>query len=162
MIRVSTQGRYALRAVVDVYLNSKDGPALRQDIADRQDISADYVAQLFRKLTHAGILRSVRGPGGGYMISGDPASITAGDILRAAEGPFAVVHCVESVESPSCDRATNCVTHQVWRGLSDVMEQYLDSLTLDRLRDEALSLQTRGYEGALGGSLAACEAVERE
>jgi Rrf2 family protein len=162
MIRVSTRGRYALRAVVDVYLNSENGPALRQGIADRQAISADYVAQLFRKLAKAGILRSVRGPGGGYLIGRDPTTITAGDVLRAVEGPIAVVHCVEPGESPSCERADTCITHLVWRRLSDVMAQFLDSLTLESLRDEALMLQAAGCESRDAVSLAACDAVRRE
>ena len=151
MIRVSTQGRYALRAVVDVLVNSEDGPTLRRDIADRQGLSAAYVAQLFRQLTRAGILTSVRGRGGGYTIGGDPSSITAGDVLRAVEGPIAVVHCVEPGESPSCDRAENCVTHRVWRGLSNAMTQYLDSLTLESLRDQAVELAEADPEPANAG-----------
>lgn len=162
MIRVSTRGRYALRAVVDVCLNSENGPTLRQDIADRQGISADYVAQLFGKLARAGILRSVRGPGGGYLIARDAASITAGDVLRAVEGPIAVVHCVEPGGSSSCERAGSCVTHLVWRRLSDVMAQFLDSLTLESLCDEALMLQAAGGESRDAGSLAECDAVRGE
>jgi len=158
MIRVSTRGRYALRAVVDVYMNAENGPVLRQDIADRQGISADYVAQLFGKLTRAGILRSVRGPGGGYLIGRDAASITAGDVLRAVEGPIAVVHCVEPGESSSCERADSCITHLVWRRLSDVIAQFLDSLTLESLRNEALVLQATGCEPRDTALLAACDA----
>jgi Rrf2 family protein len=141
VIRVSTRGRYALRAVVDVCMNSDRGPTSRQDIAERQGISSAYVAQLFRKLTRAGILRSVRGPGGGYTIARDPASITAGDILRAVEGPIAVVHCVEGDGASSCERAGACATHRVWGRLSDVMAEYLDSITLQSLCEESVSLE---------------------
>jgi Rrf2 family protein len=122
-------------------MNSADGPTSRQDVAKRQGISAAYVAQLFRKLAHAGILRSVRGPGGGYTIGRDPRTITAGDVLRAVEGPIAVVHCVEVDDGSSCERAEACVTHRVWKHLSNVMAEYLDSITLESLRGEASILE---------------------
>ena len=83
MIRVSTRGRYALRAMVDLALHSGEAPVLRQDIAERQDISADYVAQLFRQLRSEGLVEGVKGPGGGYRLAQDTANISVGDVVRA-------------------------------------------------------------------------------
>ena len=141
MIRVSTRGRYALRATVDLALNEGERPVARSEIARRQGISADYVAQLFSKLREANIVDGIRGPGGGYILARDPATISAGDVLRAVEGPVSVVHCVDPVDEPSCERAGNCVTQLVWRGLSETMREYLDSVNLADLRERALQLR---------------------
>jgi Rrf2 family protein len=137
--------------MVDVALNSDAGAISRQEIADRQAISADYVAQLFRRLRRAGIVHGVRGPGGGYVMGRDAAAVTAGDVLRAVEGPVAVVHCVEPADVPSCDRAGSCVTHLVWRRLTAVMTDYLDSVTLQDLCEEAAQLQAKTSGGEPGG-----------
>ena len=83
MIRVSTRGRYALRAMVDLALHADGEPILRQDLAERQGISADYVAQLFRPLHKAGLVEGVKGPGGGYRLARTAAEITASDVIKA-------------------------------------------------------------------------------
>ncbi len=140
MIRISTRGRYALRAMVDLALHADGEPALRQEIAERQDISADYVAQLFRPLHKAGLVEGVKGPGGGYLLARDAADITAGDVVRAVEGPVAVVHCALEDDDPACNRSDRCVTHLLWKRLSAVMTEFLDSVTLQDLRDEARQL----------------------
>lgn len=140
MIRVSTRGRYALRAMVDLAINADGEPVLRQQIAERQGISADYVAQLFRPLHKAGLVESVKGPGGGYHLARDAAEITAGDVVRAVEGPVAVVHCTLPGDD-SCERASQCVTHLLWKRLSTVMTEFLDSVTLQDLGNEAKQLQ---------------------
>lgn len=139
MIRISTRGRYALRAMVDLALHADGEPVLRQEIAERQSISADYVAQLFRPLQKAGLVEGVKGPGGGYRLARDTAKITTGDVVRAVEGPVAVVHCALP-EDDSCERASQCVTHLLWKRLSAVMTEFLDSVTLQALCDEARQL----------------------
>jgi len=140
MIRISTRGRYALRAMVDLALHADGEPVLRQDIADRQNISADYVAQLFRPLHKAGLVEGVKGPGGGYRLARGVAEITANDVIRAVEGPVAVVHCTLP-DDDSCDRAAGCTTHLLWSRLSAVMTEFLDSVTLQDLCDEARQLE---------------------
>jgi len=141
MIRVPTRGRYALRAMIDVGLHQDSGPVLRQDIARRQDISANYVAQIFRRLASAHLLIGVKGPGGGYKLAKPCDEIRASDILEAVEGPIALVHCVmsEDVETP-CTRTLHCATHRLWSRLSRVMLEYLESVTLQDLLDESLQL----------------------
>jgi Rrf2 family protein len=128
--------------MLDVALHSGNGPVSRQDIAERQEISADYVAQLFRHLQAEGLVEGVKGPGGGYRLARDAAFIRAGDVVQAVEGPVAVVHCVLPCpdEGPSCTRAEQCVTHLLWRQVSDAVTEVLDSVTLEDLRDQAEQL----------------------
>jgi Rrf2 family protein len=140
MIRVSTRGRYALRALVDVGLHGADGPVKRQGIADRQGISAEYVAQLFRDLTAAGLLTGVKGPGGGYRLARAPEAIRAGDVLRAVEGPLALVTCVDACDGTPCERIDACVTHRLWQKLSTTLEDELDAVTLADLIADARDL----------------------
>ena len=101
--------------MVDLAQHGTGGPVLRQHIADRQAISADYVAQLFRHLQAAGLVESVRGPGGGYRLARDPARISAREVVEAVEGPTALVRCVLEApgEEPLCDRIDRCATHRL-------------------------------------------------
>ncbi|MCS7259420.1 MAG: Rrf2 family transcriptional regulator [Anaerolineae bacterium] len=134
-MRISTRGRYALRALLDVALHESEGPVSRQDIAARQEISAEYLAQLFRSLATAGLVRGVKGPGGGYVLGRDPATIRVGDVLRAVEGPIAAVHCAipQTGNRRRCRRIDSCVTHLVWEQMSTTINNMLDSVTLKDL-----------------------------
>ena len=141
-MRISTRGRYALRAMIDLAQHGGNGPVARQDIAERQDISADYVAQLFRPLQAAGLVEGVKGPGGGYRLTCDAARISAGDVVQAVEGPVAVVQCILPCpdEGPFCSRVDRCVTHLLWRQVSEAVTGVLDSVTLKDLADQAQQL----------------------
>ncbi|NLF12244.1 MAG: Rrf2 family transcriptional regulator [Anaerolineaceae bacterium] len=139
MIRISTRGRYALRALLDVARHDGDGPVSRQAIAGRQEISAAYVAQLFRHLQSAGLVEGVKGPGGGYRLGREAASITVADVVRAVEGPVALVACVlaECEETHPCRRADGCVTHLLWRQVSEAVTDMLNAVTLQDLVEQA-------------------------
>jgi Rrf2 family protein len=126
--------------MVDLALNSDGGLVLRRDIAARQEISADYVAQLFRRLRAAGLVEGVKGPGGGYRLTRDAAAITAGDVVQAVEGPVAVVQCTDPNVEPSCARAEQCVTRLLWMKLSAAVTEVLDTVTLGDLCEEARQL----------------------
>ena len=126
--------------MVDLALHADDGMVLRQDIAERQELSADYIAKLFRTLRAAGLVVGMRGPGGGYRTARDAATISAGDVIRAAEGPIAMVHCVLPNDEPACNRVDRCVTHLVWTELSETVAGFLDSVTLQQLCEEARRL----------------------
>jgi Rrf2 family protein len=132
--------------MVDVALHSGNGPVSRQDIAERQEISADYVAQLFRRLQAKGLVEGVKGPGGGYRLAREPTLIRAGDVIQAVEGPVAVVHCTLPCpdEGPSCIRIEQCVTHLLWKRVSDTVTEVLDSVTLQELRTQAERLSEKG------------------
>ena len=86
LMRLSTKGRYAVRAMTDLAVHGDDGPVARADIACRQDLSADYIAQLFAKLQDAGLVKGVKGPGGGYILNKQPSDIRIGDIMRMSSG----------------------------------------------------------------------------
>ena len=140
MIRISTRGRYALRAMVDLAQRADEGTVSRQELAERQELSADYMAQLFRRLGAAGLVDGVKGPGGGYRLARGAETISAGDVVRAVEGPIAVSHCVEPGDEPACNRVDRCVVRPLWKRLSEVMTEFLDSVTLQDLCDQARQL----------------------
>ena len=146
MIRISTRGRYALRAMVDLAQHGGSGPVSRREMAERQEISAEYVAQLFRHLQSAGLVEGVKGPGGGYRLARDAARITAREVVEAVEGPVAIVHCTLPCpdEGPACRRVDGCVTHHLWKRVSEAVTEVLDSVTLRDLADEAVQLSGNG------------------
>jgi Rrf2 family iron-sulfur cluster assembly transcriptional regulator len=136
-MRITTAGRYAVRAMLDLAQHQSSEPILRQDIAERQQISAEYIAQLFRLLAKDGLVRSVFGPGGGYLLGRDAALIRIGDIIRSVEGPIAAVYCAVDGGKEPCCREDTCVTRLLWVGLSKAISQYLDSVTLQDLCERA-------------------------
>ncbi len=136
-MQISTKGRYALRAMIDLGLHMERGPVLRKDIAERQEISPHYIAQLFVELRKKGFIESVKGPGGGYALAQDADKIRAGDIIRAVEGPIVLVQCVGPNSEGACHRMDGCVTYLLWKRLSETIEEVLDSITLQDLCDQA-------------------------
>ena len=136
-MQISTKGRYALRAMIDLSLHTDQGPVLRKDIAERQGISFHYIGQLFAQLRRAGFIKSVKGPGGGYVLARDAARIRAGDIIRIVEGPIALAACVGPDPANACQRMDGCTTHLLWKKLSGTIEEVLDSVTLKDLCDQA-------------------------
>lgn len=146
-MRVTTAGRYALRAMLDLALHGMNGPVLRQDITSRQEISGEYLAQLFRPLVKAGLARSVMGPGGGYQLALPVEEIKVGDIVRAVEGPFAAVACVlqEHPGGDTCPQVEGCAARILWKRLTHVIEDYLDSLTLWDVCNLARQVQEQPY-----------------
>ena len=132
-MRLSTVGRYALRAMVDLACYGGSEPVPRYEIAARQEVSEQYLAQLFLKLKYAGLVESVRGPGGGYLLALAPTQITAGDVLRAVEETLAPVYCVGDEEDTVCERVDGCPTHWLWQRLGEAIRQTLDSVTLSEL-----------------------------
>ena len=126
---ISSKGRYALRLMIYIAaLGDAEGKIALREVADREHISQKYLEQLVRPLMKAGLLKSVRGKGGGYMMAKDPTEVRAGDILRAVEGSTAPVAC-DGIDN-SCTRSDLCSTVKFWRGLDDVIEKYVDGVTL--------------------------------
>jgi len=136
-VKLSTRGRYGLRAVLDIAINQGDGPITLHSISERQGISVGYLEQLMVPLKKEGLIRSVRGAQGGYLLAREPEKITVGDIIRALEGPIAPVACVSEDFPEECDRAEGCVTRLVWAKVRDSIAEVLDSLTLADLIEEA-------------------------
>ncbi|MBR1762603.1 MAG: Rrf2 family transcriptional regulator [Eubacterium sp.] len=133
-MKISTKGRYALRLLLDLAENQGDGFVALKDIAARQDISKKYLEQIVAILNNPEILRTNRGFQGGYRLAKEPKDYTVGDILRITEGGLAPVSCLDS--SPNlCPRAESCKTLPVWEGLNKVINEYLDSITLQDIID---------------------------
>jgi Rrf2 family protein len=140
-MQLSTVGRYALRAMVDLAIHRDQQPVQRADIAARQEISAPYLAHLLLKLKRADLVKTIRGPGGGYLLARDPEQITAGDVLRAVEETLSPVFCVADAlegQQKVCHRADGCPTHWLWGQLGDAIHQVLDSTTLTELSEHAV------------------------
>ena len=128
-MKISTRGRYALRLMLDVALNGQEAPVRIKDIAQRQEISEKYLEQIVSVLNKAGLVRSIRGPQGGYVLTRRPEEYTVGMILRLTEGSLAPVECVENTATP-CDREEDCVTKMIWKKLNDAISGVVDNITL--------------------------------
>lgn len=130
-MRMSTKGRYGLRLMVSLATHYGDGPVGVDTVVDEQGISANYIHVLMGGLKTAGLVRSIRGPNGGYELARSPAEITAFDIVTVLEGDIMPVECV--TEPSSCPRAATCPTREVWRQVSDSMDGVLKGLTVEAL-----------------------------
>ena len=128
-MRISTKGRYALRLMIDLAEHNDGNLIALRDVAERQDISVKYLEQIVGMLSKSGLLRSGRGPQGGYCLSRPPEEYTVGEILRLTEGNLAPVVCLEDREN-RCERCDECATLDFWTGLYAVINQYIDRFTL--------------------------------
>lgn len=133
-MRVSTRGRYALRLMLDLALHNSGEYIALKDISARQEISVKYLEQIVSVLSKAGMLKSVRGPSGGYRLAQAPDSYTVGDILRMTEGSLAPVACLDSAQN-DCPRAETCATLGFWQELYDAVCGVVDKTTLADLAD---------------------------
>ncbi|MFA6728801.1 MAG: Rrf2 family transcriptional regulator [Prevotella sp.] len=126
---ISTKGRYAMRLMLDIALYEKNGAINIKDISDRQDISPKYLEAIISNLNHAGLVRSVRGPRGGYILTKRPEEYTVGVIIRAVEGDLSIVPCVKE-GSHYCSRFENCTTVKLWAKIDDALLSVIDNITL--------------------------------
>ncbi len=131
----STKGRYALRLMVDLTLHNSGEYIALKDVSQRQNISVKYLEQIVPLLSKSGMLKSVRGPQGGYKLSKSPREYTAGDILRITEGSLSPVPCLEN-GSDGCERRNECTTLDFWKGLYKAVTDYVDSVTLEDLAEK--------------------------
>lgn len=134
-MRLTTKGRYAVTAMVDLALHSQDGPVALADIAERQMISLSYLEQLFGRLRRAGIVESVRGPGGGYLLARPLSDITVSEIILAVDEPISATQCGGN-EGKMCKGNEHCLTHDLWMRLSDYIYEFLEQVSLEQLVEE--------------------------
>jgi Rrf2 family cysteine metabolism transcriptional repressor len=153
-MKLSTKGKYGVRAVFEIARHYGNVPISIKEIAERQGISFSYLEQILHKLGKAGLIDSVRGPAGGYLLARQPSELTIGDIVRVLEGPIALSHCLEPGESADCYQADDCVARMVWAKVGAKIEEALDSISfndlLQRNQKEALLLKPR-RKAALAG-----------
>ena len=133
-MKISTKGRYALRLMIDLAMNSVGEPVSLKDVAKRLGISEKYLEQIISVLNRAGYVKSIRGAQGGYLLRRAPEEYTVGMILRLTEGSLAPVTCVEDGDFP-CERQENCVTVILWKKINDAINSVVDSITLQDLVD---------------------------
>lgn len=132
---ISTRGRYALRVMIDLAENQTAGYIPMKDVARRQGLSLKYLERILPVLAKNGMIEGVQGKGGGYRLTRTPEGYRVGDILRLTEGDLAPVSCLECGAEP-CQRAGDCRTMPLWMGLQEVINEYLDSVTIADLMVE--------------------------
>lgn len=132
-MRLTTKGRFAVTAMVDLATRGGTAPVTLAGISERQDISLSYLEQLFGKLRRHNIVESVRGPGGGYYLARPGSQITIADIISAVDEPMDATNCEGKGD---CKDGKPCSTHALWYGLNEVLQAYLSSVTLQQLVDK--------------------------
>ena len=128
-MKLSTRGRYGLRAMFELAREFGKEPVLMSTVAQRQDLSRKHLHNLLTILKSAGLVRSVLGPGGGFALTRPPTQIRLGEILQALEGPLSLVNCV--ADRRACPKANTCAAREIWRELSAVVEDTLNDITLE-------------------------------
>ncbi len=142
-MKLSTKGRYGLRAMVDLTLYGEKEPVSISSIAARQHISESYLEQLIPKLKRAGLVKSVRGACGGYVAGRPPKEISVGDILRALEGDLNPVECPGLTGEGICESADLCVTKYVWKRIGESINRTVDEILLSDLVEESRAVQRK-------------------
>jgi len=144
-MKISTKGRYGLRAMLDIAMHAHNGlPVFLSDIAKRQDISPKYLEQIFATLHGAGLINTVRGRKGGYLLSRSPDKIRLKEIITVLEGPCALVDCVAN--QATCARAEKCAARDIWSLLSNKVDELLSGFTLAdlvRMQNQKTEDETR-------------------
>jgi len=149
-MRVTTKGRYALRAITNLAMASSGQPVPIKKIAKDEDISPEFLEQIFFKLKKSGIISSVRGPGGGFVLSRNPDEISAKAVFDAVGEGIELTPCTSYLDDGSgdCIRREDCIVHDVWQEASAHIQHYFENLTLQKIMDRG---QGKLYETMVGG-----------
>ena len=146
-MKLSTKGRYGLRAMIDLARYADKEPVSIGSIALRQDISERYLEQLVALLKKAGLVKSIRGASGGYVLAKPREEISVGDVLRALEGSLEPVKCAAFYSEEGCGSSGSCVTKYVWQKINDSINQTVNEIMLDELLQKSLEVNPSGEEG---------------
>ena len=130
-MKLTTKGRYAVMAMTDLAKHSEGRPVSLADIASRQEISLSYLEQLFARLRRGGLVRSVRGPGGGYLLARTMNDTRISDVIVAVDEPMAATRCKSNSATGCLSDGTRCLTHDLWDELGHQIHRYLDSVSLE-------------------------------
>jgi Rrf2 family protein len=141
-MRACVKTRYAMEAMVDMAMHAGGSPVALKDIARRQEISPNYLEQIFMQLRAAGFVRSLRGAGGGFVLGRRPSDISMAEIAAVFEGPIDLIECAS--DTGRCSRSASCAVRRVWVEAGECMKKALDSVTLQEVAD----LQVSGETGA--------------
>ena len=132
-MKLSTKGRYGVKAMVELAINYGNVPLSIKTISGRQNISEYYLEQLFSPLRKADLIKSIRGAQGGYVLSREPKDITVADIMYVLEGPIEVADCIDGV---ACDNVDCCATRLLWEKIKNSIDDVLTSVTLQDIVDD--------------------------
>jgi len=149
-MKLTTKGRYAVTAMLDLALHSEDGPVTLADIADRQGISLSYLEQLFSRLRKNELVTSVRGPGGGYSLAADSKDIDIAEVITAVDEKVDATQCGGEA---NCRNGQRCLTHDLWESLSNRIYDYLREISLQDLIDRKgveERAESKGLQGQNG------------
>lgn len=130
---LTAKGRYAVMAMVDLALHSQDKPVTLADIASRQEITQAYLEQIFSRLRQCGLVKSVRGPGGGYLLSRPRTEINVADIVISQDEKIKMTRCTTHKEGGCMTGRAKCLTHDLWDGLGHSIHDYLSNVTLENI-----------------------------
>lgn len=139
-MKLSTKGRYGVKAMFELALHHGGEPVSIKTIADKQNISDYYLEQLFGNLRKAGLIKSIRGAQGGYVLAKLPSQITVADILNVLEGPIEISECITDDEM-GCSRMNYCATRLLWIKISDSVNQVINSITLQDMINDYNEIQ---------------------
>jgi Rrf2 family iron-sulfur cluster assembly transcriptional regulator len=160
-MRLTTKGRYAVTAMLDLAINYKDGPITLSDISKRQGISLSYLEQLFSKLRKNGLVDSARGPGGGYRLSREAHEIAVADVITAVDEKIDVTRCDGK---GNCQDGQPCLTHELWQDLSGRIYDFLNGISLGQLVDnrnvQNVALRQRDEPAAIEQNTAATSSAD--
>lgn len=147
-MKLSTKGRYAVMAMADLAIQSAaNKPVALAEIAERQEISLSYLEQLFGKLRKGGLVKSVRGPGGGYLVAHDPNEMRVSDIIYAVDEPIKATRCSPGSPTGCKSNKSRCLTHDLWQELTNHIQLFLGSVTLGDVIDRrVLGMSGRAYQ----------------
>lgn len=130
-MKLSTKGRYAVMAMADLACHSKGRPVALADIAQRQEISLSYLEQLFGKLRRGGIVKSVRGPGGGYLVARELRELRVSDVILAVDEPIKATRCAPGSSDGCHGSKGRCITHDLWQELGNQIYMFLSSVSIE-------------------------------
>lgn len=151
-MRLTTKGRYAVTAMLDLALHACDGPVALADVSRRQGISLSYLEQLFSKLKHGNLVSSVRGPGGGYVLNAEEIDISIAAIIDAVDESIDTTKCKEKGD---CQAGEKCLTHHLWADLSRQIHDFLSDITLHDLMSKREVQNTARRQNSLTGLIPA-------
>lgn len=148
-MRLTTKGRYAVTAILDLALHQENGPVSLAAISERQCISLSYLEQLFAKLRRNNIVRSTRGPGGGYTLANNTDEVSVSDIILAVDESYKMLDCNES---DGCHGEYQCLTHDLWQELSSEIRSFLDGITLSEIMSQEAVHDIKTRQDNIAGS----------
>ena len=137
-MKLSTKGRYGVKAMVDLAIHYGNCPVSIKAISERQIISEYYLEQLFSPLRKAGLIKSVRGARGGYVLNREPKDITVADVMNVLEGPVEIAECIESTE---CDNVDFCATRLLWEKIKNSIDEVMENITLQDIVDDYINMK---------------------